>query len=813
MRSQRRLRCAVALALASVTLAGACHKPPNIIPGGAHKVAYLDDFYPDARPAGDGDSIERERTMLYEPYALARDSAPSMRLPCKIPGAEAVRGVAVAHARSLWALRGSAPYTKPEKDPTVAYCMWYAYEQAVHLSPQDQLIKVEYATVRLLATNMETRLEALRLMDEIVDSLLAAGETKTAVTAMSSTAKILWVTTQRMLERPAGLNWFSEEKYFHNLANDALPLRSLPPLPKPSDRLGVSEAAWIASLYARSARLTLSNPALQASFVRNAIMPYVAMRDWKGVDSVAVSFHDLRAADSVTRIATALATYKRSTSSPTDQAISMRAFDQALLHMPRADSARYDSFDGLLGTADDEWRYEHLPSELRQLDLRGWSLLDPLWSTPVNEVRLAHRSRIVESNFLYGSDASFGQSGSETPAGIMLMERGSPDERWKIVTRYTSIPETMEQRATGASLVRGWPGYALAVRLGQLTPLFVSQLYESRLSMQFIARFVHDQRSFENYPCSRGVAVRTFALCAQWEAANWDDVPYQVGMDTIDVAVARFRAANSRADIYIGARIPLRRFPLAGKGKSSSADSITTAFWIATPLGDSLLHAEQKRARPVKDEIDYRMQYRAQLASVVIMHRVEAFDAKAIRSARGGALLTRDATTQLTSAGFGVSDILVAATATAAKRTPSSWRDFELVPNGASVSPRSTFALLWEIYDLKPDNNGRVRWRVTVRTEKGRRIFADVRSTIEASSGAATQVVKNESDAPQMSFVRDAVAAPVIVDQMNYGLADLPPGRHVVQVQVDDLVSGNSVTRTVSVRVLDPKVQRRLSGD
>ncbi|MEP6763081.1 MAG: hypothetical protein ABJB66_02160 [Gemmatimonadaceae bacterium] len=796
----------------SITIASACHRPPNITPGGAHKIAYLADFYPDARPVGD-DSVERRRTILYEPYALPRDSAPSMSLPCKIPGAEAVRGVAIAHARNLWALRGSAPYEKPEKDPTLAYCMWYAYEEAMHLSPQDPLIKTEYATMRLLATNKETRVEALRLIDDIVDSLIASGQTKSAVIAMTSTAKILWITTQRMLERPVGLNWFAEEKYFHSLANDALPVRALPALPKPSDRLGVSEAVWISSLYARSARLTTTNPALQASFVRNAIMPYVKMRDWKRVDSVAASFHDLPATDSVTRIAAALATQKRFTNSPTDQMTGMQAFDLALLHLPRADSVRYDSFDGLLGIADDEWRYEHLPSELQQLDLRGWSLLDPLWSTPVNEVRLAHRARMAEADFLYGVDASFGQSGSETPAGIMLMERGTPDERWNIDRKYFTNALTLEQRLSDASLVRGWPGYVRSMRLGQATVFFVNQFYESRLSTQFIARFVHDQKTFAQYSCNRGIGIRTFVQCAQWEAANWDDVPYQVGMDTIDVAVARFRAPNNRADIYIGARIPLRRFPLRGNSRSASPDSIRTAFWIATPLGDSLLHSEQKRARPVRDEIDYRTQFRAQLASAVVMHRVEAVDVKAIRSARGGALLTRDATAPLTFNGFGVSDILVAASATPARHNPATWRDLEIVPNGASVLPRSTFALLWEIYDLKPDNAGRVRWRVTVRTEKGRRIFADVRTTIEASGGAATQVVNSESDAPQVTFTRDAAAKPVIVDQMNYGLADSPPGRHVLQLQIDDLISGKSIARSVSVRVLDPKVQKRLNGN
>ena len=69
-----------------------------------------------------------------------------------------------------------------------------------------------------------------------------------------------------------------------------------------------------------------------------------------------------------------------------------------------------------------------------------------------------------------------------------------------------------------------------------------------------------------------------------------------------------------------------------------------------------------------------------------------------------------------------------------------------------------------------------------------------------------------ESDAPDVSYTRSAQAVPVIVDHLRFGLNDAPEGRHVVQVTIDDLVSGLSTRRSVVVRVLDPRTQRRTGG-
>ena len=85
--------------------------------------------------------------------------------------------------------------------------------------------------------------------------------------------------------------------------------------------------------------------------------------------------------------------------------------------MPRADSLRYDTFDELLTARDDEWRYGFLPSDRERMDKRGWKVLDPLWSTPVNEVRLARRARVAEADYRYADVAGPGRPAAKrTPA-------------------------------------------------------------------------------------------------------------------------------------------------------------------------------------------------------------------------------------------------------------------------------------------------------------------------------------------------------------------------------------------------------------
>lgn len=193
-----------------------------------------------------------------------------------------------------------------------------------------------------------------------------------------------------------------------------------------------------------------------------------------------------------------------------------------------------------------------------------------------------------------------------------------------------------------------------------------------------------------------------------------------------------------------------------------------------------------------------------------MMHRVEAMEPRQPAGARGIARFTTDAQVAFPLRGFGMSDVLIAASAAPRRGDAQRWSDLVIQPNGASVAPAQRFAMIWEVYDLVPGPDGRVRWRVRIKRERGTMVVREEMQRILAGSDSAgTRVVAGEAGAPDMSYDRTAAADGVVLDNIMFGLGDVGPGHHVVNVTIDDLVSGKSVTRGVSIRQVVPETQKR----
>ena len=159
-----------------------------------------------------------------------------------------------------------------------------------------------------------------------------------------------------------------------------------------------------------------------------------------------------------------------------------------------------------------------------------------------------------------------------------------------------------------------------------------------------------------------------------------------------------------------------------------------------------------------------------------------------------------------------MSDVLVAATVKpSSQRVPLQWTDLTITPNAGVVAPGQHFALAWENYALKPGPDGRVRWRVQIKRERGEIVVRDdMKDVLTGSARAGTKVLANEADAPDVSFTRDAPASGVTVDFLStFSFDRVPVGKHVLRVQVEDLIAHTKVSRSVSVRVLAPDSQRR----
>ncbi len=732
---------------------------------------------------------------LGRPLGKDRTVAVSLCTPCIPYGLRADATKALAHARRLWLQRARAPYDTTD---LTASCARLAYRYARTLAPDDDSVFVEYAMFRLADERPSLRAEALRDVDDRLRELQNAGEEARARRILVNFARNMWDRAQRELERPGTVHVEDIEARAHDLAAAAPPLSRLPSVPATSPELGVSEAEWVARLYTQLAQ-SAGSPAERSRYLRFALAPWVALRDWKALDSAAHAISRFAVADSAVLPAIALAAYYRIDQPTRDSPRAFALFDSALRAMPRVDSARYDSFDAVLTARDDEWRYGYVPGDRLLLDARGWAMLDPVWSTPVNEIRLARRARVAEADYRYADIARANESGSETEVGQLLLRLGSPDDRW-VETARPFTPTKL--------LSRGWNSMTAVAVVDDLQESW-RMFYSPAFSLQRAARY----RVERSTACKRDDAPElTLVQCAVQRRADWVGVPYYGNTDTIDVALARFRATADSMDVYLGARVPMRGFSPENDLHASPRDSIVLGMWLTDELGQPLHQRSVPGPLPRSGEIARTMQWTARVGRQSTLHRVEAIEPRRAVAARGVAQFTSDAQIAFPTRGFGMSDVLTAATiAPRTRGVPLRWSDLTVVPNGGVITPGQRIALAWETYNLKPGADGRVRWRVQIKRERGALVAnPNLRDALSASARAGTKVLANEADASDVSFTRDAPSSDVVVDFIRaLTLEHVPIGRHVLNVRVEDLVAHTTVTRSISFRVLDPESQRR----
>jgi hypothetical protein len=726
---------------------------------------------------------------LGRPLGGRRTVEVSRCTPCIPYGMQTSADRSVGHARRLWQQAARAPYDT--LDVGVG-CARLAYQYARVLRANDDSLAVEIAIVHLADARDSLRARTLTALDSVLQRRIASGLSDPAAHMLSQLADGIWDRAQRQLERPADIDVDALERAAHHLDRSAPVMRHLPAVPATSTALGVSEAEWAARLYDAAARLA-SSPEERSRWMRLSLAPWVVLEDWVALDSAASALLRRAPNDSALLPARALAAYRTMQRPVLESPSVMTLFDSVVAHLPRADSMRYDSFDGVLTADDDAWRYGFLPDQRIDLESRGWAVLDPLWSTPVNEIRLARRARVAEADYRHADIARPGEAGSETQPGQILVRRGPPTAQW-----------TVSRTRDGAHLMeRSWPG------------LVASSMIEARDAWRVFYGTHFSLLTAGRYPPSehctdRVQAFPTLHACATARRSEWSSVPFFGTTDAIDVTIARFRAIGDSADMYVGARVPLRAFKHRDDLKAVRTDRITLGMWLATELGATIRHESVSHELPAANLPALTHQWTPRVGSRRMMHRVEAMEPTKPSGARGIARFTSDAQTAFPVRGFGMSDILIAARATPRTAVARRWNDLAIQPNGGTIVPKARFAMVWEVYDLTPGPDGRVRWRVRVKRERGAMVVRDdMKDVLVGSAKAGSRVVADESAAPDFAYVREEAPSEALLENIVFGLDDAPPGHHVVNVTIDDLVSGKSVTRGVSVRVLIPDSQRR----
>lgn len=726
---------------------------------------------------------------LGRPLVGRRTVAVSRCTPCIPYAMQTSADRSLSHARRLWQQAARAPYDT--LDVGVG-CARLAYKYARALRPNDDSLAVEIAIVHLADARDSLRARELSILDSILQQRITSGLSAPAAHMLSQLAGGIWDRAQRQLERPAEIDVDALEHAAHQLDRSAPVMMHIPPIPGTSSEVGVSEAEWAARLYDAAARLA-PGPEERSRWMRLSLAPWVLLEDWVALDSAASALLRRAPNDSALLPARALAAYRTMQRPVLESPSVMALFDSVVAHIPRADSMRYDSFDGVLTADDDAWRYGFLPDQRIDLEARGWAVLDPLWSTPVNEIRLARRARVAEADYRHADLARPGESGSETQPGQILLRRGPPTAQW-----------TVSRTLDGGHLIeRSWPGLVASSMIEARDAWRV--FYGTHFSLLTAGRYPPSEQCMD-----REQAFSTLYVCATARRSEWTSIPFFGTTDAIDVTIARFRATGDSADMYVGARVPLRAFKHRDDLRASQTDRITLGMWLATELGAPIKHESVSHELPAANLLALTHQWTPRVGSRRMMHRVEAMEPTKPSGARGIARFTTDAQTAFPVRGFGMSDVLIAARAAPRESVARRWSDLTIQPNGGTVAPKARFAMVWEVYNLTPGPDGRVRWRVRVKRERGEMVVReDMKEVLVGSAKAGSRVVADESAAPDFAYVREEAPSEALLENIVFGLDDAPPGHHVVNVTIDDLVSGKSVTRGVSVRVLVPDSQKR----
>ncbi len=705
-------------------------------------------------------------------------------VPCVSFEAQRIAREGLRHAERLWGLMSNAPWNEFDAHSN---CIRLSYDYSRMNEDSNSATILSQAQFQLSSGAATTRAIALKTLDSLIGGALADHDTARVAHIYRSLADQMMTRARVMSMRGTTPSLNVAEKGAHDIILGAPTLSFLPVIPPTSEMLGESEAEWAALLFEKG--ISFTAPVNEKARLRRLSLASFAVAGlWDKLDSAsnAVLGHSPR--DSVAVVARALASYHLNRGDMRKYVEIENRFTEALNAMPRADSAEYDDFTDVYTPQDDEWRFGFLPTVRRELDRRAWAVVDPLWMTSVNEVRLARLARKAEGDFIYASLMKPGESGSASDPGILLMKRGSPSRMWR-----SSFHRTLH------SLSYRWGSQY--VRIG---------IWKDNDSWRTLYHpfFAADRIVKERTPCPQTRVV--LINCIRNRPALWDDVLFYSRLDTIDVSLTRFRGNRDSVDIHVGARIPTRSFRARGSSGALAVDSVTYGLIIANSFGGRIFESLKSRPLPSASDVAWFDQWTTRVSDGNMMHRVEALDFGNARGARGAAMFTSADAAVFHLNGFGLSEILPASRVTQKVNVVRSWKDLDIVPNGGVVSPRVPVHLVWEVYGLEAGSDGQSRWRVSLRREEGKlQTQFDVKSMIIGAPDQSRQVIASEPDASGLTYQRIAPTSPRVVEQLQFNLSDITQGRHVFILTVEDMIAKKTVRREVGFSILPQSAQDR----
>jgi hypothetical protein len=150
-----------------------------------------------------------------------------------------------------------------------------------------------------------------------------------------------------------------------------------------------------------------------------------------------------------------------------------------------------------------------------------------------------------------------------------------------------------------------------------------------------------------------------------------------------------------------------------------------------------------------------------------------------------------------------LSDILTAGRVAPRDSLASRWSDYLIEPNAGWFTPGRSVGLLWEVYNLAPDDAGQVSYAVDLRFTLESITRRSLVAQIVGGLGDALGVTAQGDDRISLHYTRTTDATPnyVNVEYLTVDLKDSPEGTYTIEVEVTDLRTGGSAIRRQVIHV------------
>ncbi len=440
---------------------------------------------------------------------------------------------------------------------------------------------------------------------------------------------------------------------------------------------------------------------------------------------------------------------------------SQEAFRTALQRMTPEERAPYRDIGQIMRRAD-RLRWEGTPYAAREaFDSLYWRTAQPLVFTETNELQAEFYARLTYVEHRW-TDPWRGYRGSLTDMGAVYVSYGPPDV-W---------------------VVLGDDGPAQAIAWLYRVPKF--RFVFTQMQGYAHAYFVDDSKE----------ALRVDRILSP---ARFDNVPVYRAMDTIPVQAAQFRGPGDSTAIAVFGAVPLRRM-------TASLPLVTVPLVSGALLqnqrGVELLRDRRTETVRITGEtpaVQHRS-WRLTIGPGEYVLRVEAHVPALDRAARG---VRPFAVRSFWGSWLMLSDLLVAGRVAPRDSTAARWSDYLIEPNGGWFTPGQSVGLLWEIYNLVPNDAGQVSYtvdlRFTIESLTRRNIFAQIAGGIADAVGLTAE--GDNRIALHYTHTADATPSRVNVEYLTVNLKDAPEGVYTIEVEVTDLRTGGSVVRRQVIHV------------